>query len=110
MLVYKFHEIIWVAKNGTNPQWDDVLKYLECYDGDEDDIIGLKLFIKNNTPNERAALLKFTKEIDNSNPHYSSPLKLIRVPNWVMVTAASVLLVAGLAINHYFHQKTFDFL
>ncbi len=106
MLTFKFHEIILVAKKGTAQQWENVLKYLESYSGDEDDIIGVKLFVKNNAPNERAALLKFAKELNNLNPNQSRSLKLIRMPNWVMVAAASLLLISGLAINHYFHQKT----
>lgn len=105
MSEYSFDEIVRIARKGSKKQWEDTYNFLISYNGTEDDILGLKLFIQNSEPqNARKLFTKFISEINAAKPTEIYNQRLIRVPNWLMVAAAAVVLVVGLVINQYVHR------
>jgi tetratricopeptide (TPR) repeat protein len=67
--------------------------------------LGLKLFIQNSEPNNaRKSFVNFVSEINAAKPLEINHQRLIRIPNWLMVAAASIVLVVGLFINQYVHE------
>lgn len=105
MMEFNFNEIVWIARKGSKQQWEEVNGFLNRYDGPDDDILGVKLFIKNHAhANARKLFVAFVAEINSAKPTEFKRLRLIRVPSWVMVAAASVVLIVGLVINQYVHR------
>lgn len=102
MQAYKINEIVNIAHKGSSDEWERVLHFINNYQGENDEIHGLKLFVHNHIDNNpRQALLSFVSDIKSSKPRDLRSLRLIRVPSWAMVAAAALLLVSGLIINQY---------
>ncbi len=105
MSAYKINEIVEIARKGSSTEWEHVLYFINNYQGENDEIHGLKLFVHNHIDNNpRQALLSFVSDIKLSKPREFRSLRLIRVPSWIMVVAAALLLVSGLIINHYVYK------
>jgi tetratricopeptide (TPR) repeat protein len=105
MRVFNFEDIIKIARKGSNKDWDLVKTFLSEYNGNSDDILGVKFFLQNNNhTNNRKDFVKFISEIESAKPQEFKSLRLIKIPSWVIVAAASVMLVVGLIINHYVHR------
>ncbi len=105
MTEFNFEDIVKVAKKGNNKDWEEVKSYLSGYNGTSEDILGIKLFLQNNQHTDsRKDFVRFITEIESAKPQELRRLRLIKMPSWVMVAAASVILVAGLIINHYVHR------
>jgi tetratricopeptide (TPR) repeat protein len=107
MLAYKIDEIINIAQKGTSIEWELVRRFINNYQGEDDEIIGLKLFLNNHLDNNpREALLSFVLDIKSSKPKEIKFNRLLRFPSWAMATAATLLLVSGLLINHYVYKDS----
>jgi len=107
MHVYKFDEIINIAQKGTSNEWEQVLEFINNYQGDDDIIIGLKLFLNNHLDkNPREALRSFVLDIKLLKPKEIKSNRLLHLPSWVMAAAATLLLVSGLLINHYVYKDS----
>ena len=105
MKEFNFDEIVKIARKGSNSDWLEVKLFLSEYKGNSDHILGVKLYLQNNHQiNSRKAFVSFISDIETAKPNAFKGLTLVKVPNWTMVAAASVLLVAGLIINHYVHR------
>ncbi len=105
MSEFNFEEIVLIARKGSKRQWDEVSKFLSQYNGTDDDVLGAKLFIQNHArANARKSFVSFVSQINASKPSEIKQFKLIKVPSWAMVAAASVILVAGLIMNQYVHK------
>lgn len=105
MTEFNFEDIVKIARKGNSKDWEVVKTYLSEYNGTSDDILGIKLFLQNNQHTDsRKDFVRFITEIESAKPQELRRLRLIKMPSWVMVAAASVVLVAGLVINHYVHR------
>jgi tetratricopeptide (TPR) repeat protein len=107
MHAYKTDEIINIAQKGTSNEWELLLDFINSYQGDDDDIIGLKLFLNGHLDkNPREALLSFVLDIKLSKPKELKYYRLTRMPNWALAAVATLLLVSGLLINQYEYKDS----
>lgn len=105
MKTYTINQILDIAKHGTKEEWQELLFFCEGYQGYDDELVGVKEFLANHK-SSRIALLNFIKEIETNQPVFTKQSKkLRRIPNWVAVAAASVLLIAGLYVNHLLQNQ-----
>lgn len=97
-------QILEVARSSNDRKWADAVAFLKNYDGEEDDLIGAKIFLENHGFS-KDALISFAGDIESAT---LLPVKnrLIRIPAWSMVAAASIILAAGLYFNNYVQQKS----
>lgn len=97
-------QILEVARGSNERKWTDAVAFLKNYDGEEDDLIGAKIFLENHGFSKEA-LISFAGDIESAT---LLPVKsrLIRIPAWSMVAAASIILAAGLYFNNYVQQKS----
>ncbi len=105
MQVFNINQLIDIAEQGSSKDWEYALDFINNYQGNDDEIHGLKLFVHNHiSDNPRKALIAFISEVRGAKPKEIKRFRLIRFPSWAMVAAASLLLVAGLVVNQYVHR------
>lgn len=104
MLPYNINEIVKIAQNGSSEDWERILQFIQNYQSDDDEIIGLKLFLNNHHDNPREALLSYVLDINILKPKEIKFNRLLRFPSWAMAAAATLLLVSGFLINHYLYK------
>ncbi len=101
-------EIIHIAQNGTDEDWNAVLDFCINYTGTDDEILGVKEFLSRHEFSRRA-LVDFVFDIEHTEPVVRKSRKLKRVPTWAAVLAASLLLVSGLYINHLIQKESLHY-
>lgn len=107
MQSYNINEIVKIAQNGSSEDWERILQFIKNYQSDDDEIIGLKLFLNNHQDNNpREALLSFVLDINSLKPKEIKFNRLLRFPSWAMAAAATLLLVSGFLINHYANKDS----
>lgn len=97
-------QILEIARSNDARKWNDVGAFLKNYDGEEDELMGAKAFLESHHFSKQA-FLTFAGDIESAT---LLPVKnrLIRIPAWSMVAAASIILAAGLYFNNYVQQKS----
>ena len=90
MQSYNINEIVKIAQNGSSEDWERILQFIKNYQSDDDEIIGLKLFLNNHQDNNpREALLSFVLDINSLKPKEIKFNRLLRFPSWAMAAAAT---------------------
>lgn len=105
--MFNLAEITTIARTGTQTEWEQVLLYLRRYEGESDDLQGIKLFLLQHQEN-RAKLVSYLDEVYAADPvrHFVAKNKRFQLPHWVTVSAASFLLVSGFVLNMYMQRKS----
>jgi hypothetical protein len=93
------------ARSNDDKKWDAAIESIKRYSGDSDELLGVQLFLVDNNYSKQA-FIEFCGyfEVKKITPKLTN--KLIHIPTWSIVAAASVILVAGLYINNYVHQQS----
>lgn len=105
--MYNLAEITNIARSGSQQEWERVLQFIRTYEGEADDLQGIKLFLAQHQES-RSKLVAFIEEVYAADPAktFTGQGKKIRLPHWVTVSAASLLLVSGLVLNVYMQRKS----
>lgn len=102
--MFTFNQIIQLSQQHANVEWEKAVAFIKAYNGTEQQILGLKFYLETNNYSKEA-LRQYIKQIEKSNPVHKKNI-LRKVPTWVPVAAASIILALGFMLNNKLQKES----
>ncbi|MCU0423447.1 MAG: hypothetical protein MUC81_11605 [Bacteroidia bacterium] len=108
MILYTLADIIAIAEHGEMNEWESATQFIKQYQGDDDVILGLKWFMEQHGYN-RSVLLAYQNKIKSLKPLPVSNKPSTKMPVWITIAAAVIVLFTGVILNFIVQKKSVNF-
>jgi tetratricopeptide (TPR) repeat protein len=103
---YTINQIVKIAQSNSEQEWSEVIAFFKSYNGDDDALLGMKYFLESHGFS-RSVLLGYESKIMAGKQRFETPpVRIVKLPTWVVVTAASVIVISGVLLNNYLQQES----
>ncbi|MFN7313126.1 MAG: tetratricopeptide repeat protein [Bacteroidota bacterium] len=103
---YTINQIVKIAQSNSEQEWNEVIAFFKSYNGEDDALLGMKYFLESHGFS-RSVLLGYESKIMAGKQKFESTSpKIIKLPTWAVVAAASVTVFSGVLLNNYLQQES----
>lgn len=102
--MFTFNQIIQLSQQQASANWEQVVAYVKAYNGTEEEMLGLKFYLENNSYSKQA-LQHYINQIEKNNPVRKKNI-LRKLPTWVPAAAASIILALGFMLNSKLQKES----
>lgn len=103
---YSINQIVKIAQSNSEQEWNEVIAFFKSYNGEDDALLGMKYFLESHGYS-RSVLLGYESKIMAGKQKFETPpTKVIKLPTWAVVAAASVTVISGVLFNNYLQQES----